>query len=202
MSGSSRTHISLPKPERRQISPDKEETRKSFIKECPPQAFKSYMESHMGTVWEEYEARRKRRNELNEAIAGLEIQGGNFNVEEFVNKMQQFESNHLRLKRAKLTIKDFDIIKRIGVGSFGEVNLVQRKTTGPIVVEGPKQGIKNIFAMKTLKKSLVIKQKQVAHVIAERDILSAANNEWIIKLHCSFQVILKSDALFLRSFRN
>ena len=156
----------------------------------------------MGTVWEEYEARRKRRNELNEAIAGLEIQGGNFNVEEFVNKMQQFESNHLRLKRAKLTIKDFDIIKRIGVGSFGEVNLVQRKTTGPIVVEGPKQGIKNIFAMKTLKKSLVIKQKQVAHVIAERDILSAANNEWIVKLHYSFQVRLKSDAFFLRSFRN
>ena len=56
--------------------------------------------------------------------------------------------------------------------------------------------------MKTLKKSLVMKRKQVAHVIAERDILSAANNEWIVKLHYSFQVRLKSDAFFLRSFRN
>ena len=198
----STTHISSPKPERRQISPAKEETRKSIIKECPPQAFKFYMESHIGTVWAEYEARQKRKNELNEAIQGLESQGGNlgFGAEQFVNKMQQFETNYLRMKRAKLTIKDFDIIKRIGVGGFGEVNLVRRKTTGS--VGGLKQRINNIYAMKTLKKSLVMKRKQVAHVIAERDILSAANNEWIVKLHYSFQVRLKSDAFFLRSFRN
>ena len=42
------THISSPKPERRHISPAKEEQRKSFIKECPPQAFKFYMEQHIG----------------------------------------------------------------------------------------------------------------------------------------------------------
>ena len=67
MSGSSgTTNISSPKPKRRQISPAKEETRNSIIKECSPQAFKSYMESYIATVWAEYEARRKRRNKLNE----------------------------------------------------------------------------------------------------------------------------------------
>ena len=182
----STTHISSPKPERRQISPAKEETRKSIIKECPPQAFKFYMESHIGAVWHEFEERKKRRNELNDAIANSQGKLFNQSVEDFVNKLNQFESNYLRMKRAKLTIKDFDIIKRIGVGGFGEVNLVRRKTTGPM--GGPTHGRNNIFAMKTLKKSIVMMRKQVAHVIAERDILSKANNEWIVKLHYSFQV--------------
>ena len=54
------THISSPKPERRHISPAKEEQRKSFIKECPPQAFKFYMEQHIGKVWSEYHQRKGR----------------------------------------------------------------------------------------------------------------------------------------------
>ena len=48
------THISSPKPERRHISPAKEEQRKSFIKECPPQAFKFYMEQHIGKFSSEF----------------------------------------------------------------------------------------------------------------------------------------------------
>ena len=93
MSGSSRTHISLPKPERRQISPAKEETRKSFIKECPPEAFKLNMESHIAAVYAEHEARQKRRNELNDAIAALGSQNGQralFHVEQFINKMESY----------------------------------------------------------------------------------------------------------------
>ena len=49
------THISSPKPERRHISPAKEEQRKSFIKECPPQAFKFYMEQHIGKFSSEFQ---------------------------------------------------------------------------------------------------------------------------------------------------
>ena len=48
------THISSPIPERRHISPAKEEQRKSFIKECPPQAFKFYMEQHIGKFSSEF----------------------------------------------------------------------------------------------------------------------------------------------------
>ena len=43
--------------------------------------------------------------------------------------------------------------------------------------------------MKTLKKNNVIKQNQVAHVIAERDALREADNDWIVKLFYSFQVL-------------
>jgi len=41
--------------------------------------------------------------------------------------------------------------------------------------------------MKTLRKSDIIKRNQAAHVKAERDILSEADNEWVVKLFYSFQ---------------
>ena len=203
----STTHISSPKPERRQISPAKEEARKSFIKECPPQAFKFYMESHIDNVWKEHTERQNRREELMTAFREMKKaeEAGNplvkeYNKDQFLAKMQQFESNYLRMKRlkkGKLTIKDFDIVKRIGVGGFGEVNLVRKKVgSGPIGHVNATCKPNNIYAMKTLMKSLVLRRKQVAHVLAERDILSEANNEWIVKLHYSFQVRLKSDAFF------
>ena len=42
--------------------------------------------------------------------------------------------------------------------------------------------------MNFLKKEKVVRGNQVAHVIAEKDILSEADNEWIVKLFFSFQV--------------
>ena len=45
-----------------------------------------------------------------------------------------------------------------------------------------------LYAMKTLRKSHVVERKQVAHVIAEKDILAEADNDWIVKLYYSFQV--------------
>uniref|UniRef100_A0A915J0I8 non-specific serine/threonine protein kinase n=1 Tax=Romanomermis culicivorax TaxID=13658 RepID=A0A915J0I8_ROMCU len=47
--------------------------------------------------------------------------------------------------------------------------------------------------MKTLRKSDVIRKNQAAHVKAERDILSEADNEWVVKLYYSFQ---NKDNLF------
>jgi len=45
-----------------------------------------------------------------------------------------------------------------------------------------------LYAMKTLRKSDVLRRNQVAHVKAERDILAEADNEWVVKLYYSFQV--------------
>jgi len=84
------------------------------------------------------------------------------------------------MRRAKLHRNDFKRIKTIGVGAFGEVSLVRS------VVSGSKSGA--LFAMKTLKKCDVIERRQVAHVIAEKDILAESENEWIVKLFYSFQV--------------
>lgn len=69
----------------------------------------------------------------------------------------------------------FEKISTLGIGSFGEVALV-RKTDS-----------KKLFAMKTLRKKVVLKRNQVAHVKAERDLLAEADNEWVVKLFYSFQ---------------
>lgn len=86
------------------------------------------------------------------------------------------ESNYIRLKRAKMNKSMFTRIQPIGVGAFGEVSLVKKNdSTG------------QLYAMKTLRKTDVLKRNQVAHVKAERDILAEADNEWVVKLYYSFQ---------------
>lgn len=72
----------------------------------------------------------------------------------------------------------FKVIRTIGVGAFGEVALVQKLDSQP----------RSLYAMKTLRKSDVLRRNQVAHVKAERDILAEADNEWVVKLYYSFQV--------------
>ena len=44
-----------------------------------------------------------------------------------------------------------------------------------------------LYAMKSLRKADIVRQNQVAHVKAEREILASADNEWIVRLYYSFQ---------------
>lgn len=81
----------------------------------------------------------------------------------------------MRLRRTRLGLDDFQTIKVIGKGAFGEVRLVQASDTG------------QIYAMKTLRKSEMLKKEQVAHVKAERDILAESDSPWIVQLYFSFQ---------------
>ncbi len=188
------THISSPKPERRHISPAKEEARKSYIKNCPPEAYKFFMEQHVERIWKEYYDRLKRQQKLEMALQEIKDRPdqGMYAPDDFRHSFKQLESNYLRTKRAKLNKYDFRMIKRIGAGAFGEVSLVRKKNSQNDSANAnhdeEKQKFAGLYAMKTLKKNVVVQRSQVAHVIAEKDILSEANNDWIVKLHYSFQV--------------
>ncbi|PGG96782.1 AGC/NDR/NDR protein kinase [Polytolypa hystricis UAMH7299] len=86
------------------------------------------------------------------------------------------EANFLRFIRTKEAPHNFQTIKVIGKGAFGEVKLVRRKTDG------------KIYALKSLIKTEMFKKDQLAHVRAERDILAdSKDNPWLVKLHASFQ---------------
>ncbi|RKP19315.1 serine/threonine-protein kinase orb6 [Rozella allomycis CSF55] len=85
------------------------------------------------------------------------------------------ESDYLRLRRTKLDISDFQTVKVIGKGAFGEVRLVQKRDSG------------KIYAMKTLRKSEMLKKDQLSHVQAERDILADSESPWVVQLFFSFQ---------------
>merc|ERR1719220_104401 len=85
------------------------------------------------------------------------------------------ETEFLRLKRSRLGVDDFDPLKVIGRGAFGEVRLVQKVDTG------------HVYAMKILRKCDMVEKEQVAHVRAERDILVEADHQWVVKMFYSFQ---------------
>ncbi|XP_050493205.1 serine/threonine-protein kinase tricornered isoform X2 [Bombus huntii] len=87
----------------------------------------------------------------------------------------QKETEFLRLKRSRLGVEDFEPLKVIGRGAFGEVRLVQKKDTG------------HVYAMKILRKADMLEKEQVAHVRAERDVLVEADHQWVVKMYYSFQ---------------
>lgn len=71
--------------------------------------------------------------------------------------------------------QDFDIIKLISNGAYGAVYLVKHKTT------------RQRFAMKKINKNNLILRNQVEQVFAERDILSFADNPFVVSMYCSFE---------------
>lgn len=87
------------------------------------------------------------------------------------------ETDHMRLSRDRITLSDFEMLKTLGHGAFGVVKLVREKATG------------EIFAMKILKKSIMLKRRQESHVRAERDLLCEAAEiaDWIVQLYYTFQ---------------
>ncbi|KAG2345586.1 kinase-like protein [Suillus weaverae] len=95
---------------------------------------------------------------------------------------RQNETEYLRERRRKVDATAFIKLKTIGHGAFGVVSLVKERVTG------------QLFAMKQLRKSDMLRKGQEGHVRAERDILKSASlvaspggAEWIVKLHYSFQ---------------
>jgi len=78
-------------------------------------------------------------------------------------------------KKKKVTVEDFRTVKIIGRGAFGEVRVVMKKDNN------------SVYAMKTMRKKDMIDKNQVEHIKAEREILSAADNPWLVRLLFSFQ---------------
>ncbi|WZN62896.1 cAMP-dependent protein kinase [Chloropicon roscoffensis] len=72
------------------------------------------------------------------------------------------------------TLDEFDILETLGTGTFGRVRLVKHKATG------------KFYALKALKKSEVIRLKQVEHIRSEKDILSRIDHAFIVHLFATF----------------
>ncbi|KAL8820187.1 MAG: hypothetical protein Q9223_001546 [Gallowayella weberi] len=74
--------------------------------------------------------------------------------------------------------EDFQIIKLIGRGTFGQVYFVRKKDT------------QRLYAMKVLSKKVIVQKKEVAHTLGERNILvrtAMAESPFIVGLKFSFQ---------------
>ena len=85
----------------------------------------------------------------------------------------------MRLQRQRLSMADFEPLKLIGKGAFGEVRIC-RDRNNPNVPD-------TLVAVKKLKKSEMVRRGQVDHVKAERNVLAEVRHFAIVKLLYSFQ---------------
>jgi len=84
----------------------------------------------------------------------------------------------------KVCLDDFVLLKTVGKGSFGKVVQVRKKDDG------------KIYAMKILKKEMVIKRKQFEHTLSERRILETIDHPYIVSLRFAFQTEHKLYMVF------
>ena len=90
--------------------------------------------------------------------------------------LAQLRENQIyKLTRKRLTMEDFEILKPIGRGGFGEVNICRYKGNG------------KIYAMKKMTFERLKYKNGLLHVQTEKNILSFNNdNLWITQLKYSF----------------
>ncbi|XP_077587614.1 rho-associated protein kinase 2 [Stigmatopora nigra] len=96
----------------------------------------------------------------------------NKNIETFLNR---YENVIKQVRDLQMKSDDFDRVKVIGRGAFGEVQLVRHKAS------------RKVYAMKLLSKFEMIKRSDSAFFWEERDIMAFANSPWVVQLCCAFQ---------------
>ncbi|XP_077949999.1 serine/threonine-protein kinase MRCK beta isoform X5 [Gasterosteus aculeatus] len=93
-------------------------------------------------------------------------------VTDFLEWVKPFTTT---VKDMRLHRDDFEMLKVIGRGAFGEVAVVKMKHT------------ERVYAMKILNKWEMLKRAETACFREERDVLVKGDSQWITTLHYAFQ---------------
>ena len=94
------------------------------------------------------------------------------------NEEDDDEAGRLRRKQTgKFHLNDFKFLSTLGTGTFGRVRLVKHKSELPEAEP---------LALKCLKKSEIIRLKQIEHVKSEKKILETINHPFIVNLKGTF----------------
>ncbi|CAD6266974.1 unnamed protein product [Miscanthus lutarioriparius] len=136
-------------------------------------AAKQYIENHYKSQMKSLQERKERRWMLERKLADADVSEEEQNI--ILKDLEKKETEYMRLRRHKMGVDDFELLTIIGRGAFGEVRLCREKATS------------NVYAMKKLKKSEMLRRGQVEHVRAERNLLAEVDSAYIVKLYCSFQ---------------
>ncbi|KAM9354534.1 rho-associated protein kinase 2-like [Pholidichthys leucotaenia] len=96
----------------------------------------------------------------------------NKNIEAFLSR---YEKAVKELRDLQVKPEDFELVKLIGRGAYGQVQLVRHKAS------------KKVYAMKQLSKFEMIKRSDSAFFWEERHIMAFSNSPWVVQLCCAFQ---------------
>ncbi|KAJ7281681.1 kinase-like domain-containing protein, partial [Mycena rebaudengoi] len=75
----------------------------------------------------------------------------------------------------KVSLSDFNLLRRVGEGALGEVRVVQHKQT------------RELYILKYINKGKCVKMREVPNVIQERQLLEETDHPFIVKLRYAFQ---------------
>lgn len=153
-------------------------------------AAKTYLEIYYNSLWVHPSPRAERLRQLEEQIRSLTL--SEVNARRAKEIWIARESQYLRECRALKSLSNsscyvngapfagYEVIRELGKGSFGVVSLVRSR-------KRPENDIQ-LYAMKTIRKNDVFKNRLDAQIRAERDFLIAAlGSRWIVQLVESFQ---------------
>lgn len=96
----------------------------------------------------------------------------NKSIDNFLNRYKDTIS---KIRDLRMKAEDYEVVKVIGRGAFGEVQLVRHRATC------------KVYAMKLLSKFEMIKRSDSAFFWEERDIMAFANSSWVVQLFFAFQ---------------
>uniref|UniRef100_A0A673ZHE9 Rho-associated protein kinase 1 n=1 Tax=Salmo trutta TaxID=8032 RepID=A0A673ZHE9_SALTR len=96
----------------------------------------------------------------------------NKSIDNFLNRYKDTIS---KIRDLRMKAEDYEVVKVIGRGAFGEVQLVRHKAT------------MKVYAMKLLSKFEMIKRSDSAFFWEERDIMAFANSALVVQLFYAFQ---------------
>lgn len=89
--------------------------------------------------------------------------------------LKRYKDTISKIRELRMKAEDYEVVKVIGRGAFGEVQLVRHKAT------------RKVYAMKLLSKFEMIKRSDSAFFWEERDIMAFANSNWVVQLFYAFQ---------------
>ena len=123
-----------------------------------------------------YNLKSKKNIELQNFLSELNLYNINQSqINDIKNEIFLSQKEKYRKMREKQSIREYESLSIIGRGAFGEVHVCREKKTG------------NIYAIKKIKKELLIEKNQLIHTRNEQYFMSNVKSEWIVDLKASFQ---------------
>ncbi|XP_003738050.2 RAC-beta serine/threonine-protein kinase [Galendromus occidentalis] len=96
---------------------------------------------------------------------------------EHSNQRDRYDALFRKDRQSKITLDKFELIRVLGKGTFGKVVLCRERSTD------------QLYAIKILKKQVVITKDEVAHTLTESRVLQTTKHPFLISLKYSFQTV-------------
>ena len=113
--------------------------------------------------------------ERDEWVAAYEVVKKRLEEKNIARRLDSDATRKLARSTKSVSLQDFEILKVLGKGTFGKVML------------GREKGTRELFAIKILKKDVILEKEEVGHTLTENTVLQSTDHPFLTSLKYSFQ---------------